>query len=136
MTEVPILAMRPAAEARAFWPEVRRDLEAVRERFAEDWLADDVWAEVLVGNAYLWAAGEPGALEAFVILQIHARNYDRALHIWGAGEHTTARAADYWPQIMEIAAEAGCTHVTIETPRRWERALPGATLRYLYSFKV
>jgi hypothetical protein len=81
-------------------------------------------------------AGDPDAIEAWVILQIHVRPYDKALHIWNAGENTEARASDYWPQIMRIAAEHGCSHVTIETPRRWERVLPGAVVRYLYRFEV
>jgi hypothetical protein len=128
--------LRPVAEARLFWPDVRADLEVVRARFGEDWIADDIWHDIMVGNASLWLAGELGAIEAFAVLQINARSYDRALHVWHASERTIAAAADYWPQILQIAAENGCNRVTIETPRRWDLVLPGATTRYLYSFKV
>jgi hypothetical protein len=136
LNDVGALTHRPLAEARLLWPEVRAELERVRVRYGESWIPDDMWHEIALGVASLHAAGEPGALEAFVILQVATRVYDRSLHIWSAAEQTTARAADYWPQIMAIAADNNCTRVTIETPRRWERVLPGANVRYLYSFNV
>ena len=136
MNDVPQLEPILVTAARAFWPAVRADLETIRARYDERWLPDDVWHEIMVGNAYLWAAGGAEAPEAWVIVQVMARPYDRSLHIWSAAEHTTARVADYWPQILAMAADAGCSHVTIETPRRWERALPGLSVRYLYSCEV
>lgn len=123
-------------ECRPFWPEVRADLEAIARRFPDRWMPDDCWAELLARNAALWVAGEPGAIEAWVILQIQTRTYDRALHVWNASEKTTASAVDYWPQILAIASANNCNRVTIESPRRWDRVLPGARVRYLYEFDV
>lgn len=136
MSEAGTLVCYQQDQCRPFWPEVRADLEAILQRWPDRWMADDVWAEILARNAALWVAGEPGAIEAWALIQIQARTYDRALHIWNASEKTAANVSDYWPQILTIAANNNCNRVTIETPRRFERALPDARVRYLYEFDV
>lgn len=136
MTDVGTLICYQQDDCRPFWPEVRADLEAILERYPDRWMPDDIWAELLARNAALWVAGEPGAIEAWCVLQIQTRTYDRSLHVWNASEKTAARVADYWPQIMAIAAANKCHSVSIETPRRYERALPGAKVRYRYEFDV
>jgi hypothetical protein len=130
------LVIYPQDEARPFWPEVRKDLEAIAARWPDGWMPDDVWAEILAKSAYLWVAGEPGNIEGWCILQIAVTSYSRSLHIWNAAEHTVASCADYWPQIMAIAVKERCTEITIATPRRYDRILPDAQVRYLYKFAV
>lgn len=133
MSDVRALIIVQPGDLRAIWPMVRDRLAATIADCGEPIVQEDVFHEILVGNAYLWATEEAGA---FVVLQIRAGTNTRDLHIWLAGESTVARAADYWPQLLEIAAEAGCSRITFESPRRWERALPGLSVRYLYTCDV
>lgn len=126
-----ILTMIPAADVRAVWPSVRDRVSAIAAATGEGWVVEDVFHEIIVGNAFLWATEDLGC---FVVLQIDQRPYQRSLFVWIASEETEARAADYVPQIQDIGRENGCQRVVFESPRRWDRALPGLTVRHIYSF--
>lgn len=124
----------PAHALRLVWPMVRSRLEALQVRDGATWLAEDVFHDVLLGNSYLWttplAAG-------FVVLQIHSTPFEKDLHVWIACNSSGARAGEFMPQLVDIAAAHGCDRVTWESGRRgWERAVPEASVRYLYSVPV
>ncbi|HEX8418817.1 MAG TPA: hypothetical protein VF638_02255 [Sphingomonas sp.] len=133
MTDIGTLELIPAAEIRAVWPDVRDRIAGIAEACGEPWIADDVFHEILVGNAYLWGTADLGC---FVVLMVEATAYSRDLRVWIASEETDARAAEYVPQLQAIASEAQCNRVIFDSPRRWERALPGVTVRYSYSFET
>lgn len=134
MTEKALLSVIPAAEVRAVWPHLRERLEHVITRNAESWLVEDVYLAIMRGEAYLWATE---ALGCFVVLQVQVSSHGaRDLHVWIASEETDLRAVDYMEQIRHIGQEAQCDRVTFESPRKWGRALPGLTVRYLYSFET
>ena len=131
--EAGTLAMIPQSDLRRVWPQVRDRMQAIADRDGEPWIAEDVYQEIIVGNAYLWATDDLGG---FVVLVIRAAPYTRDLHIWIGCENTEANAAAYWPQLLAIASEAGCNRIMFESQRRWDRALPGLTARRIYSCEV
>jgi hypothetical protein len=118
---------------RQAWLSVRDRVQEIADRDNEPWIAEDVFHELASASAFLWATED---LEAFVVLTIKTAPYTRDLHIWIGCENTEANAADYWPQLVEIARQHGCGRIMFESQRRWERALPNLTVRHVYEFQV
>lgn len=127
-----LIMILPDALGRA-WPLVRDRIAAIAARDGEPWIAEDVFFDIRRGSAYLWATEDFGG---FVVLTIQEAPYARDLHIWIGCEDTEANVADYWPQLLEIAAENRCKRIFFESQRRWDRALPGLTARRIYSCPV
>jgi hypothetical protein len=124
----------PVKAVRTVWPLIRSRLENLQTRFNETWVPEDIFHEILSGNAYLWTT--PLAV-GFVVLQIHSSPYERDLHVWIACNSTQAHAGEFMPQLVEIAADHQCNRVTWESGRKgWDRAVPSASVRYLYSVPV
>lgn len=129
----PLLTHVPVAELRAVWPEIRDRVDAVARRTEEPWVSEDVFAEIIGGTAWLWGTHGMGC---FVVLQVRETAYSRDLHVWIASEETDSRAADFVTQVKAIAREAACGRVTFNSPRRWQRALPGLRASYSYTFSA
>lgn len=133
MTAVGTLVLLDYAERRVVWPVLRPRLLAVAERTGEPWMPEDVFHLTAMGQAALWATEHLGC---FVVTQIDEQPWGRSLVVWIASEETEARAADYMDQLRTIGQDSGCSRVTFSSPRRWERALPGLTVRHEYSFET
>lgn len=129
----PILLPRPYTDARAIWPDLRTRLAALAERTNEPWMVEDVFHLIAMGQARLWASAD---LAAFIVTQVDVQPWGSTMVIWIGSEETTARASDYMDQLHAIATDLGCDRVSFSSPRRWERALPGLTVRHDYSFDV
>lgn len=128
MTAEP-LSMVTQAELRAVWPRLRARIDALGAR--EPWVAEDVFHEILVGNAYLWTT--PDRTSGFVVLQVLAAPYEKALHVWIADNETAGRCGNYAEQLRAIARDNGCTRWCFETERlAFGRAIPGLQVRHLF----
>lgn len=115
------------------WQEIREHVAAIGAECSEPWIADDVFHELLVGNANLWALDDA---TGFVVLRVFATGYRRELHVWLAWNATDQTCRDYFPQLVGIAQANDCEGIHWESPRRWERALPGTKVRYSYSYDL
>ncbi len=133
MSDVGTLSIVLGGELRTVWPTIREQIEGIASTCSEPWIAEDVYHEILSGNAYLWMTEDR---DAFVVLTVQAAPYTRDLHVWIASNQAEARAADYWPQLRAIAAGAKCNRLMFESPRRWERAVPALQVRFLYSDEI
>lgn len=120
-------------DLRAVWPLVRDRIEKLRESGNEPWLAEDVYHELVIGASHLWITPDAGG---FVVVSIMVAPYARDLHVWIACNDTIARAAEYWLQLRDIGRAHSCTRLIFESPRRWQRAVPGLTTRFLYSEQI
>lgn len=118
---------------REVWPAIRERVAAVCERAAERWVPEDVFAEILVGNSFLWTLPD---LSGFLVLRVFATAYDRTLHAWICCNASEDRIAGYLEQLKAIADENGCSRITWESDRRYHRALPGVRVTYAYSIDV
>lgn len=127
------LSIVSAGELRRFWPLVRDRIASLCAATNEPWLPEDVYHELLTGASHLWIT--PRA-DGFVVLSIMVAPYTRDLHVWIACNDTVARAAEFWPQLREIASAHSCNRLMFESPRRWERAIPGLTVRHIYSEEI
>lgn len=133
MSDVGQLLPLDYEERRTAWPELRTRLAALAARTGEPWMSEDVFHLTTMGQATLWATDDLGC---FIVTQIDEQPWGRSFVVWIASEETDARAIDYMEQVRLLAAEANCSRVTFSSPRRWERALPGLTVRREYSFSV
>lgn len=125
----------PVAEGdlRAIWPSIRASVEAIATKCDEPWIAEDVFHEILVGNAHLWAT-ENGA--GFVVLRLFATGYSRDLFVWLCSKTVANPASHYLPQLLEIARSNGCTRLCWESPRPWDKILPEAKRGYTFAIDV
>lgn len=132
MIDTPRLEMIPSRGLRMVWPLIRARLDALAED--EFWVSEEVFAEIAGGNTYLWTTPQA---EGFVVLQLHVTAFERVLHVWVAINDSDADPGAFIPQLLEIAAGHGCSRLTWESTRRgWERAVPTAHVRYLYTVPV
>jgi hypothetical protein len=115
-----------------FWPALVDELDRIAVRCDEPWRAGNVLAAIGRDEATLCIAYDGGVSIGFMIYQIAATDYSRDLHIWIAGGGTLERMREFWPLIREIAVARNCGAITLESPRRWERALNFLQVRYLY----
>lgn len=127
------LAVLTYPEIRSAWPAIRPRLAALAERTSEPWMPEDVFHLLVMGTARLFATDDLGC---FIVVQIDEQPWGRSLVVWIASEETDARASDYIEQVRDIARAGDCHRVTFSSPRRWERALPGLTVRHEYGFSV
>lgn len=128
-TMTPILP----AQLRPVWREIRERIARLADKLEQPWAPEDVFHEILVGNAHLWALSD---LSGFVVLRLFATDYERVLHVWICCNSSGHKIADYLEQIKGIAAANDCQRVTFESPRRYHRALPGVKATYSYSIDV
>lgn len=130
MTDAPELILVPAEDFRATWRSIRPRLEELAIDHEETWIAEDVFHEILTGNASLWATAD---LDGFVVLQVLTTPHSRDLHVWIASNETLAKAPDFWQQLRDIGSKAECRRITFESPRRgFQRTMPHLRVRYLY----
>lgn len=127
------LALIEPPALRVAWPRVRERVAAISARWDEPWLAEDVYAAVLTGNAYLWATPD---FATFVVLQVDPMPHGRDLRVWIGSNVAAERPAEFMEQMRAIAAECDCSRVVCESPRRLDLVLPGVETRQLYILKV
>ena len=120
-------------QLRASWKEIRDRIDKLSIDLVQPWMPEDVYHEILTGNAHLWALAD---LSGFVVLRLFASNYERVLHVWICCNASSHRMVDYLEQIKGIAEANDCARVTFESPRRYHRALPGVKATYSYSIDV
>lgn len=118
---------------RAVWDDIREDVQAIADKCDEPWIAEDVFHEVLVGNAHLWVSPD---MTGFVVLRLFATSYSRTLFVWLAHKDREEPAAHYLPQLVEIARSNECTQVSWESPRPWDKILPEAKRGYTFAVDV
>jgi hypothetical protein len=127
-----ILLPVPADAIRNVWPDIRARLDEMAA--GEEWLAEDVYHECLVGNAYLFATAER---DAFCVLKVLAASFGRDLFVWIARNDSPVPARGYFDQLLSIARDNDCGQVTFESARKgWIRALPGVRVRQSYAISV
>lgn len=133
MIQAPLLLPVPAENLRHVWRVIRDRVDSISTKQNQPWVADDVFHEILLGNSHLWALADNSG---FVVLRLFVSAYERVLHVWICSNSSGQPIADYLDQIKGIAKANDATRVTFESPRRYQRALPGLQTTYCYSIKV
>lgn len=118
---------------RFVWPDITERLGKLIERCGEAILPEDVYHEILIGNAYLFALPDR---DGFVIVKLVGHTGGRDLFVWWAWNDSDPSAQVYLEQLKVLAGEQECTRIAWESDRRWERHLPEAKVRYSYTIDL
>ncbi|MGE0717198.1 MAG: hypothetical protein AB7P02_17270 [Alphaproteobacteria bacterium] len=132
----PILV--PARELRAVWTTVTPMVEAVRRRVGADWLAEDVYAALLRGNAglYLLPDAEGRTAGIMVLQKLTEWGVDN-LSVWVAYHRDPAKSiAVYWDWLVDKAREWACRRVTFQSPRAFAAILPVRPIFTTFAYEV
>lgn len=131
---VPALLPVSAGALRATWVDLAPHVHVLANLAGESWLGEDVFHEIVVGNAHLWALSDNSG---FVVFRLFASAYSRDLFVWLCWKREGEPAAAFLPQLLEIARANDCARITWESPRAgFIRALPGVKRNYSYSIDV
>jgi hypothetical protein len=133
MIVAPLLLPVTFPQLRGVWSVIRDRIDRIAIDLKQPWVSEDVFHEILSGNAHLWALADNSG---FVVIRLFATAYERTLHVWICSNHSGPKIVDYLDQIKGIAAANDCERVTFESPRRYQRALPGVKATYSYSIEV
>lgn len=124
----------PADALRSTWAMIRARVDKLEALAGERWIAEDVFHELVVGNAHLWATADAGG---FVVLRVFASAYGRDLFVWLCWNDGATPARLFIPQMRELAVANACDRVVWETPREgFDRLFPGVKRTNTYSFEV
>lgn len=121
-------------DLRGVWPDIRAAVQGIADKCEENWLPEDVFHELITGNASLWATPDR---TGFAVLRLFSTAYSRDLFIWVAaiGDRPEG-CAHYMPQFLEIARDNGCKRVTWESPRPYEKLFKHARTTTQYALDV
>ena len=107
MTEV--ITLEPCG-IRECWDEIRPGLESIKDRWpsSNTWRCEDVYAEVISGNAVLYRTED-----GFAICTIETDRWtdQTDLFIWIAyspADRGGGMLKRYWPSFIEVAKHLGC----------------------------
>lgn len=117
----------PPESLRAIWPSVRPLLESLAKKTRQDWIAEDIYKEVIQGTARLFLV-EGGVL--VTVPKIEEFTNAKVLHVWcGIGEGHDYEAS--LEALKEHAREFGFQKVTFESNREgWKKRFPIESIRY------
>ena len=106
------------------WPFVRAGLQKIIDKTSDDWLPDDVYAEIKAGLTGLFLLEYACERIGFACLQVwpahHSgpRLFIRAL--WTIPGKGLQRRADIYDDLKEFAVAKGCVAMRQLSPRRWD----------------
>lgn len=116
----------PPHGVRAFWPYARPRLEAMRERFGEEWIAEDVYSACVTGKATIHDIRDDGEICGFFVLEPTQEFGTPSLHVWVM--HHEGKSEDAYQTVIGVLAEyakrMGAERIRFSTRRAgWARRL-------------
>lgn len=110
----------PTEHLRRVWASVRPQLLNILEKSPEDWIPEDVYADVQAGRSLLFFAMEDERCVGGVVVKPQGKT----LLTWVAwGTHGLRE--DAMSGLREIARNLRCTELMFETKRRgWDKVAP------------
>lgn len=128
-----------AAAVREVWGFVRDGLARILDKTDDDWIPEDVYAEVRSGASALFVIYDDDVRIGFIVLQVwpayHSgpRLFVRALWTMPGALREHQSQIEDW--LRECARKFGGVAVRQNSPRRWDAA--GWELKqYIYEMKV
>lgn len=117
----------PIESLRSIWASVRPLLDDLAIKTAQNWIAEDIYREVIQGTARLFLV-EGGVL--VTIPKVEEFTNAKVLHVWcGVGE-----GHDYESSLEALkdhAREFGFSKITFESNREgWKKRFPMESARY------
>ncbi len=101
-------------DIRQCWDQIKSGLEQIRTEMRADWRLEDIYSLCLFGKATVYTAPEGFVILVRMTNEFTAEPYLLVLVCYGLGQVQEL----YWPEIEQIAKEAGCLYVECLSPRR------------------
>lgn len=119
----------PAKELHDIWPKIAVGLRKIVEKNNPDWIPEDVYSELRADRASLYLFDND---EGFTVLRINQSFRGAVLFIWCFYSPTFTNAPEkYWPEIQQIARNAGAVTVQFSAPRKgWGKMFKYTTSIY------
>ena len=108
--------MLTPANIREEWDSIKPALEKMRDKCGYQWRPEDIYADCVSGNAFLYTCNH-----GFVVFNLVFNEFTctKELNIWIAhGVHHDSVITVYKDEIKAIAKEAQCEVVTFHTTRK------------------
>lgn len=108
-------------EVRADWGWLRNGLLEVIGRCHERYAAEDVWTEIMAGNAFAWRIERTGDDIGFLVLKRLVDPDGQVLFIWACWAEPTSlakHAKQLHERLVELAHRMGAKRLRMESPRR------------------
>lgn len=101
------------------WEHVRAGLLEVKKHSAEDWLPEDVYMSIKLGQASLhMAEDKEGGYLGFMVLQLLPTYHGKKLHVWCAyGNNNQPVLRLFLNEMKTLAKNAGAKEITFTSPR-------------------
>jgi hypothetical protein len=110
-----------ALEVRAGWSWIRKGLQEVIGRCAERYMAEDVWAAVMAGNAFIWKIDSAHDEIGFLVLRKENDPDGPALFLWCAYAEPGSlvkHAGELMERLKELGHRMGAKRLRFESPRK------------------
>lgn len=111
----------PPKDLRTHWDYVRPRLEIVLEKSPEQWIPEDIYADILSGSSLLWLMVIKEVLPplGFIVGQ---KQTDGTFFLWAGYCEPNVDDKKKWNLIEEATLAVGCNKIAFESWRRgWER---------------
>jgi hypothetical protein len=110
----------PVADIRKWWASIKAPLDQIKGYSPEDWIVEDVYADLISNRSLLWVALKEQRFGGFFILQQSGLH----LHVWAAWtlENDYQMVEDGLKYIKGLASQANAKYVTFSSHRQgWQR---------------
>jgi hypothetical protein len=110
----------PVDQIRGWWSTIKPPLEDIKTHSPENWIVEDVYADLTANRSLLWVVLKEQRFGGFFILQpsgIH-------LHVWAAWtlENDYQMVEDGLKYIKTMASQANAKFITFSSHRKgWQR---------------
>lgn len=110
----------PPAQLRPVWPTVRRELKNILKKSPEDWIPEDVYADLREGRALLFQAKDDDRTVGGAVLRPQGVTL-LAWAVWGVAGYREEAIRE----LKTVARNVRCTEILFETKRRgWDKVAP------------
>ena len=110
----------PVADIRGWWATIKSPMEELKTYSPEDWIVEDVYADLISNRSLLWVVLKEQKFSGFFILQPSGLH----LHVWAAWtlENDYQMVEDGLKYIKTMASQANAKFITFSSHRRgWQR---------------
>lgn len=118
------------------WEQVRKGLDAIRERHHEPWHPSDVYKSIVEGHSFLFMLDD-----GFVILQRHVNFGVTELFVWilyaphAFESEDSAATQTLWTELETMARKIGARQIVMRSRRKgWARVMQ--IREYIYTHDV
>ena len=109
----------PPTELKFYWEYLRPKLELILRKSPEQWIPEEIFADILNGHSTLWIAFNVDKPIAFIVGQVQK---EQTFHLWAGYCDPKIDDDVKWHMIEEVAQKMKCNKISFESWRKgWSR---------------